>query len=105
MHKALFGINNIEVGKTQMISKEQFLTIKRMKSDGVAAAAIARKVGVSEPVVREWARMDEAGFDALKRNDIPTWISTGSLSSVSCVFVRKPEKPTFCTGCLTYLFS
>ena len=54
-----------------MISKEQFLTIKRMKADGVAVAAIARKVGVSEPVVRKWARMDEAGFDALKRNDIP----------------------------------
>ena len=54
-----------------MISKDQFITIKRMKADGVAVAAIARKVGVSEPVVRKWARMDEAGFDALKRNDIP----------------------------------
>lgn len=54
-----------------MISKEQFLTIKQMKADGVAVAAIARKVGVSEPVVRKWAVMDEAGFDALKRNDIP----------------------------------
>lgn len=54
-----------------MISKERFLTIKRMKSDGVAVAAIARKVGVSEPAVRKWARMDEAGFDALKRNDSP----------------------------------
>lgn len=54
-----------------MISKDQFLTIKRMKADGMAVAAIARKVGVSEPVVRKWARMDEAGFDALKRNDIP----------------------------------
>lgn len=54
-----------------MISKDQFLTIKRMQADGVAVAAIARKVGVSEPVVRKWARMDEAGFDALKRNDIP----------------------------------
>ena len=54
-----------------MISKDRFLTIKRMKADGVAVAAIARKVGVSEPVVRKWARMDEAGFDALKRNYIP----------------------------------
>ena len=62
---------SIEGGKTTIISKEQFLTIKRMKADGVAVAAIAGKVGVSEPVVRKWARMDEAGFDALKRNDIP----------------------------------
>ena len=54
-----------------MISKEQFLTIKRMKADGVAVAAIARKVGVSEPVVRKWAKINEVGFDALKRNDIP----------------------------------
>ena len=54
-----------------MISKEQFLTIKRMKADSVAVAAIARKVGVSEPVVRKWAVMDKAGFEALKRNDIP----------------------------------
>ena len=54
-----------------MISKDQFITIKRMKADCVAVAAIARKVGVSEPVVRKWTKMDEAGFDALKRNDIP----------------------------------
>lgn len=71
MCEALFGINNIEGGKTNMISKEQFFTIKRMKADGVAVAAIARKVGVSEPVVRKWAKINEVGFDALKRNDIP----------------------------------
>ena len=54
-----------------MISKEQFLTIKRMKSDGASVSNIARKVGVSEPIVRKWAKMDEAGFDLLKRDDIP----------------------------------
>lgn len=54
-----------------MISKEQFLAIKKMKTDGMAVAAIARKVGVSEPVVRKWAKLDEAGFDSLKRDDIP----------------------------------
>ena len=54
-----------------MISKEQFLAIKRMKSDGASVSNIARKVGVSEPIVRKWAKIDEAGFDLLKRDDIP----------------------------------
>ena len=54
-----------------MISKEQFLTIKRLKQDGVPIAVIARRMGMSEPTTRKWARMDEAGFDALRRNDIP----------------------------------
>lgn len=54
-----------------MISKEQFLTIKRLKQDGVPIAVIARRMGISEPTTRKWVRMDEAGFDALRRNDIP----------------------------------
>jgi len=34
--------NKIEGGKTKMISKEQFLTIKRLKQEGVPIAAITR---------------------------------------------------------------
>lgn len=54
-----------------MISKEQFLQIKQLKELGVSTAAIARKIGISVPNVTKWVRMDEAGFDALKRNDVP----------------------------------
>ena len=63
--------NEIEGGKTQMISKEQFLTIKRLKQEGVPIAAIARRIGISEPTTRKWANMSEAGFDELKKDDIP----------------------------------
>jgi len=54
-----------------MISKEQFLTIKRLKQEGVPIAAIARRIGISEPTTRKWANMSEAGFDELKMDDIP----------------------------------
>ena len=54
-----------------MISKEKFMEIKRLKEAGVPTAVIARRIGVSVPIVAKWARMDEAGFDALRRNDIP----------------------------------
>ncbi len=54
-----------------MISKEKFMEIKRLKEAGVPTAVIARRIGVSVPIVAKWARMDEAGFDALKRDDVP----------------------------------
>ncbi|MEE1033852.1 MAG: hypothetical protein U0L06_04715, partial [Agathobacter sp.] len=54
-----------------MISKEKFMEIKRLKEAGVPTVAIARKIGMSVPIVTKWARMDEVGFDALKRNDVP----------------------------------
>ena len=47
--------NEIEGGKTQMISKEQFLMIKRLKQEGVPIAAIERRIGISEPTTRKWA--------------------------------------------------
>ncbi len=34
-------------------------------------AAIARRIGISEPTTRKWANMSEAGFDELKKDDIP----------------------------------
>ncbi len=54
-----------------MISKEQYRTIKALRAEGVPAVTIGKKLGVSEQTVRKWAAIDEAGFDALKRNDIP----------------------------------
>ena len=59
-----------------MISKEQFFTIKRLKQEGVSIAAIARRIGISEPTTRKWANMSEAGFDelmyvALSEQDLP----------------------------------
>lgn len=45
--------NKIEGGETKMISKEQFLTIKRLKQEGVPIAAIARRIGISEPTTRK----------------------------------------------------
>lgn len=54
-----------------MISKEKYLQIKKLKEVGVPTEAIARKLGISVPSVSKWARMDEAGFEALKKSDIP----------------------------------
>ena len=69
----LWNQTNIEGGKTQMISKEQFLTIKRLKQEDVPIAAIARRIGISEPTTRKWANMSEAGFDELKLNKGVKW--------------------------------
>ena len=79
----LWNQTNIEGGKTQMISKEQFLTIKRLKQEGVPIAAIARRIGISEPTTRKWANMSEAGFDELKKDDIGClwWMR---ISAISC---------------------
>lgn len=54
-----------------MISNEQFLTIMRLKQEGVPIAAIARRIGISEPTTRKWANISEASFDELKKDDIP----------------------------------
>ena len=45
-----------------MISKEQLLTIKRLRQEGVPIAAIARRIGISEPTTRKWVNMSEADF-------------------------------------------
>ena len=75
--------NETEGSKTQMISKEQFLTIKRLKQEGVPIAAIARRIGISEPTTRKWANRSEAGFDELKKDDIGClwWMR---ISAISC---------------------
>ena len=54
-----------------MISKEQFLAIKRCQSEGMSMAAAAKQIGISVQTARKWAKLDEVGFDALKRADIP----------------------------------
>ena len=80
-----------------MISKEQFLTIKRLKQEGVPIAAIARRIGISEPTTRKWANMSEAGFDELKKDDIPYLYNYREVILASCGCVRKQERPTSCT--------
>ena len=54
-----------------MISKEQFLAIKKCQSEGMSMAASAKKIGISVQTARKRTKLDEAGFDALKRDDIP----------------------------------
>ncbi|MBQ7397246.1 MAG: hypothetical protein IJW09_00295 [Clostridia bacterium] len=54
-----------------MISKEQFLAIKKCQSEGMSMAAAAKKIGISVQTARKWAKLDEACFDELKRDDIP----------------------------------
>ena len=54
-----------------MISKEQFLAIKKCQSDGMSMAAAAKQIGISVQTARKWSKLNEAGFDALKRDDIP----------------------------------
>ncbi len=54
-----------------MISKEQFLAIKKCQSKGMSMAAAAKQIGISVQTARKWSKLNEAGFDALKRDDIP----------------------------------
>lgn len=53
-----------------MVSKEQFLEIKRCRARGMKAAEIANKVGISAPSVRKWWDMDEKAFDARIQGNI-----------------------------------
>ena len=54
-----------------MISKEQFLAIKKCQSEGMSMAAAAKQIGISVQTAQKWSKLNEAGFDALKRDDIP----------------------------------
>ena len=52
-----------------MISKEQFLGIKHLKSLGAPTRTIAKRIGISTPSVNKWLRMDEDAFDLYIRNN------------------------------------
>ena len=47
---------------SNMISKEQFLEMKRLKELGVPTKTISKKVGVSTTICTKWLRMDEDAF-------------------------------------------
>ena len=46
-----------------MISKEQFLELKHLKSLGVPTTTIAKKLGISVPSANKWLRLDEEAFN------------------------------------------
>ena len=46
-----------------MISKEQFLEFKHLKSLGVPTTTIAKKIVISVSNVNKWLRMDEDAFE------------------------------------------
>lgn len=54
-----------------MISKEQFLELKHLKSLGVPTTTIAKKLGISVPNANKWLRLDEEAFDNYLRNNTP----------------------------------
>ena len=45
-----------------MISKDQFLKLKHLKSLGVPTTTIAKKIGISVPSANKWLRLDEEAF-------------------------------------------
>ncbi len=47
---------------SNMISKEQFLEMKRLEELGVPTKTISKKVGVSTTICTKWLRMDEDAF-------------------------------------------
>ena len=49
-----------------MISKDQFLELKHLKSLGVPTTTIAKKIGISVPNANKWLRLDD-GFIALSK--------------------------------------
>ncbi len=54
-----------------MISKEQFLELKQLKSLGVPTTRIAKKIGISVPSANKWLRLDAEAFDEYLRNNTP----------------------------------
>ena len=54
-----------------MISKEQFLELKHLKSLGVPTTTICKKIGISVPSANKWLRMDEGAFENYLRNNTP----------------------------------
>lgn len=54
-----------------MISKDQFLELKHLKSLGVPTTTIAKKIGISVPNANKWLRLDEDAFDNYIRNNTP----------------------------------
>ena len=54
-----------------MISKEQFLELKHLKSLGVPTTTIAKKLGISVPSANKWLRLDEEAFNTHLINNAP----------------------------------
>lgn len=54
-----------------MISKEQFLELKHLKSLGVPTTTIAKKLGISVPSANKWLRLDEEAFNTHLINNTP----------------------------------
>ena len=54
-----------------MISKEQFLELKHLKSLGVPTTTIAKKLGISVPSANKWLRLDEETFNTHLINNTP----------------------------------
>ena len=54
-----------------MISKDQFLELKHLKSLGVPTTIIAKKIGISVPNANKWLRLDEEAFENDMRNNTP----------------------------------
>jgi len=74
-----------------MISKDQFLELKHLKSLGVPTTTVAKKLGISVPSVNKWARMDEDAFENYLRNDTPYpmyWSTTRCISSTKPPITR-----------------
>lgn len=66
-----------------MISKEQFLEFKHLKSLGVPTTTICKKIGISVPSANKWLRMDEDASRITCGTIRHIWNSTEPLSSVS----------------------
>jgi len=58
-----------------MISKEQFLELKHLKSLGVPTTTICRKIGISVPSANKWLRMDEDAFENYQINNTPSVVT------------------------------
>ena len=54
-----------------MISKEQFLELKHLKSLGVPTTTICKKIGISVPSANKWMRLDGDAFETYLRNNTP----------------------------------
>ena len=54
-----------------MISKDQFLELKHLKSLCVPTTTIAKKIGISVSSANKWLRLDEEAFDNYIQNNTP----------------------------------
>ena len=84
-----------------MISKDQFLELKHLKSLGVPTTTIAKKIGISVPSANKWLRLDEEAFENYLRNNTPYLEQYRAFIISILKIAHRRRQPISCIGSRT----